>query len=74
MTTDEIKKLIAARPFTPFVIRTADGREVSVPHPETIAYGGGRIAVVVDGDAAEIIDLLMVPTIRSNAGKRKRKG
>jgi len=57
MTTDQLPKLINARPFRPFTLRTADGREVEVTHPENIAYGGGRIAVVVVKDDVEIIDL-----------------
>jgi hypothetical protein len=62
VTTDQLPKLINARPFRPFVLRTADGREVEVKHPENIAYGGGRIAVVVIQDDVEIIDLLLVPS------------
>lgn len=65
MTTEQLPKLMRARPFQPFVIRTADGREVEVRHPEAIAYPGGRIAVVVGPDeSVEIIDLLLVPTLR----------
>ncbi len=57
MTTDQLRELINARPFQPFAVRTMDGREVTVGHPENIAYGGGRVAVVVQGDHFEIIDL-----------------
>ena len=64
MTTDQLPKLIKARPFLPFVLRTADGRELEVKHPENIAYGGGRIAIVVSGDDFEIIDLLLVPSLK----------
>ena len=63
MTTEQLPKLIKARPFVPFTIRTADGRQVEVSHPEAIAYTGGRIAVVLGPDeAVEIIDLLLVPS------------
>ncbi len=63
MTTDQLKDFLAAKPFRPFLIHTADGRSVDVNHPETIAYGGGRIAVVVTpGDRFEVIDLLLVPS------------
>jgi hypothetical protein len=64
MTTDQMKALIEARPFVPFIIRTADGRQIDVKHPETIAYRGGRIAVVFKtSDAVEIIDPLLVPSL-----------
>lgn len=65
MTTEQLPKLIKARPFVPFTIRTADGREVRVHHPEAIAYTGGRIAVVLNQDeSVEIIDLLLVPSLQ----------
>ena len=68
MTTDQITKLINARPFIPFTIRTADGRQIQVTHPENIMYRGGRIAVVAQHpDAFEIIDLLLVPSIEAGA-------
>jgi hypothetical protein len=64
MTTDQLPVLMKARPFVPFTIRTADGREITVSHPEAIAYTGGRIAVVlVPNESFEVIDLLLVPTI-----------
>lgn len=69
MTSEQLPKLIKARPFIPFTIRCADGREVEVSHPEAIAYPGGRIAVVVGPDeSVEIIDLLLVPTIQVQPG------
>ena len=64
MTTDQLPNLIKSQPFLPFTIRTADGREVKVLHPESIAYKGGRIAVVLNPDeSVDIIDLLLVPGI-----------
>jgi hypothetical protein len=68
MTTEQLPKLINARPFRPFALRTADGREIEVAHPENIAYGAGRIAVVVVQDDVEIIDLLLVPSLKTTAG------
>jgi len=68
MTTEQLPKLINSRPFVPFPLRTADGREVELNHPENIAYGGGRIAVVMNGDDFEIIDLLLVPSLKVSRG------
>jgi len=50
MTTEQLKSAHTRRPFVPFVIRQADGRETRVTHPEALAYGGGRIAVYVPQD------------------------
>ena len=70
MTTDQLRNLLAARPFVPFVIHRADSRDVDVSHPEAIAYGGGRIAVVVrPDDSFEIIDLLLVPSLEVKPGR-----
>ncbi len=68
MTTDQLTALVDARPFNAFTIRTADGRQIQVTHPEAIAYRGGRIAVVFKNtDAVEIIDLLLVPSFEVGA-------
>jgi hypothetical protein len=69
VTTDQLRNLLAARPFVPFVIPMADSRDVEVSYPEAIAYGGGRIAVVVKpDDSFEIIDLLLVPSLEVHPG------
>ena len=68
MTTEQLKSAHGRRPFVPFVIRQADGRETRVTHPEALAYGGGRIAVYVHQDGRfEVIDLLLVPTLLLDA-------
>ncbi len=36
---DEIRKLMHAQPFQPFLVRTSDGRELLVKHPDFIAFG-----------------------------------
>jgi hypothetical protein len=73
VTTDQLRDLLAARPFVPFVIPMADSRDVDVSHPETIAYGGGRIAAVVrPDDSFEIIDLLLVPSLEAKPSQGGR--
>jgi hypothetical protein len=76
MTTDQIKERLERRPFVPFAIRQADGRETRVTRPESLAYGGGRIVVYIHPDGrVEIIDLLLVSTLlidAPTAPKRRR--
>jgi len=50
------------RPFRPFTIRTADGRDFPIEHPErTWATPGGRVVFVATSeDSAAAIDLLLV--------------
>jgi hypothetical protein len=61
MTQAQLLELIRGRPFRPFTIQTPDGREARVDHPELIAYGGGRIAVVMTKEDRSIfIDDFMI--------------
>ena len=77
MTIEQLRRLINAEPFQPFVIHLADGREVAVPHREFIALSPqGRTCVVWEDDAEAfgIIDLLLVTQLRVEAnGRPKRK-
>lgn len=68
MTTVQLAAALKAQPFRPFVLRMADGQEVTVTHPEALAYGGGRTAVLVQpDDSIVIIDLLLVPALVMSA-------
>ena len=74
MTTEQLKDAHQRRPFVPFAIRQADGRETRVTHPESLAYGGGRVAVYVHPDGrVEIIDLLLVNALVVDAPTERRK-
>ena len=65
MTTQQWKEAMATRPFMPFVIRTADGREIRVAGPEMAwATPGGRVVfVATSDDGAAAIDLLLVTSL-----------
>jgi len=64
MTHDQLFQMINARPFRPYRLKTAGGRDVAVTHPEAIAYGGERTAVVVlPGDRFEILDINLIESI-----------
>lgn len=64
MNLDKIRKQLTGG-FRPFVIRTSDGREFDVPHPEFIAVGKGDIAVVdKDGDI-NVLDSLHIVSLNS---------
>jgi hypothetical protein len=38
VTIAELKKVKDRRPFEPFLIRTADGREILIRHPDAVAW------------------------------------
>ena len=62
MTTTELKKLKDAEPFRPFTMHLADGGEVTVKHPDFLAYSRRTYRASIgyeDGDF-DIVDLLLV--------------
>ena len=64
MTHDQLFNLIHTRPFRPYRLKAAGGREIAVTHPEAIAYGGERTAVgVLPGDRWEIIDIGLIESV-----------
>ena len=75
MTTQEIQRLMAERPFEPFRILVADGRHFDVRHPENLALGSkGRLIAVGMDDYFVTLDLLLVTGIqRPFPAKRSRQ-
>jgi hypothetical protein len=67
MTTEQLQRAIHAVPFRPFVIHTADRREILVPHPDFIAHAPGTRTALVSqpDDSYEVIDLLLVVSLES---------
>jgi hypothetical protein len=65
MTIETLDRAIHAAPFRPFTLHLADGRTLSVPHPDFIAFNPkGRVALVLDErDGAEYVDLLLVVSL-----------
>ena len=63
MTHDQFVNLLHARPFRPCRLRTAGGRDITMTHPENLAYGGERTAVVVQGDRWEILDIARIGSV-----------
>jgi hypothetical protein len=79
MTIEQIRAAYTAKPFRPFVIHLADGREVPVQYPEfMLTVPSGRTIIVCQpDDSLNIIDLLLVTDLEIKAstngsGKRKR--
>jgi hypothetical protein len=77
MTIERLKELYHAKPFQPFVIHLADGREVPVQHPDFIAAApsGRTIGVYQPDDTFNMIDLLVVTDLevkQKSNGRRKR--
>jgi hypothetical protein len=64
MIVDVRERLLAA-PFVPFVIRTSDGREYSVPTADHafITPRGNRVIVVADNGATAVLGSLHINRI-----------
>jgi hypothetical protein len=77
MTIEQLRQLHSARPFQPFEIHLADSRTLTVEHPEQLAQSqsGRTIAVARPDDTIEIVDLLLVVTLKPHPnGARRRRG
>jgi hypothetical protein len=73
MTVESIRRVLDAKPFQPFNLHLADGRSISIDHPEFVAYtGAGRTLFVGGvGEEFELVDLLLVLSISVLNGKPK---
>lgn len=61
-TTSQVREVIQAQPFRPFIVRLADGRNYQIDHPELAMLGPGNMNILfVCGD--EAIHLIDVPLI-----------
>jgi hypothetical protein len=76
MTTVKLRELHNARPFHPFIIHLADGRTVSVTHPEVMAVSpsGRTVHVVHKDDSFNIIDLLLVTDLEVKSNGKSARG
>ena len=73
MKAELLRNAIRARPFRPFRLHLADGREVPVGHPEnaTVTSDDLCVFVYVPGEAFEFLD---VPLVTGIEYRRKRRG
>jgi hypothetical protein len=69
MTTAQLRTMLQAAPFRPFDIYMADGRSLPVRHPEMVAVtsGGRTLGVATGDDVIEIVDLLLVTSLKPHA-------
>jgi hypothetical protein len=60
-----VRERLLAAPFVPFLIRTSDGREYSVPTADHafITPRGNRVVVVADNGATNVLGPLHINSI-----------
>jgi hypothetical protein len=74
MTIEQLRRMHQARPFHPFDVHLADGRSLPVAHPEFLALTppGRTIAIGLADGTIEIVDLLLVTSLKPRANGRAR--
>jgi hypothetical protein len=75
MTIEQLREAHQNKPFRPFKISLADGRQFDVPHPEfllTPPHASRTFVVAKSPDVYSVIDLLLVTSIDFVDGKTKR--
>ena len=70
MTIEQLQATHQTRPFQPFDVHLADGRDFQVTHPEALAYSpkGRTIAIAISDKVIEVIDLLLVTSLTKGNG------
>lgn len=73
--TKAIRERLAAQPFLPFVVHTADGREYKIPTPEHahVSPHGGRVSIWMDDDTEYILPSLLISGLKIHANGRGKK-
>ena len=54
-----------AEPFTPFLVKTSDGKQYRVKHPDYLAISpkGGRVTVYADEETSTMISALHIVAV-----------
>ena len=71
----EVRKLLHAQPFRPFLIHVADGGRIPVKHEDFVALaptGREMIVYLPDGDY-QIVDVMLVTRLEVSAKNGARK-
>lgn len=78
MTIEQVRSFHRAQPFRPFEMYLADGRVLSIAHPENLAIAepGRTVGVGTADGVIEIVDLLLVTSLKPlpEGARRPRNG
>jgi hypothetical protein len=70
MTAEQFRAALHVKPFRPFTIRMADGRQFEVVHPDFVAQSqSGRTVIVFQADESySVLDLLLMSEREVHSG------
>ena len=76
MTIHQLQKMLRAQPFQPFDLYLADGRSLPVDHPEFVGQSptGRTIGIGLKDETIEIVDLLLVTSLKPRPNGSQRRG
>lgn len=77
-TREQVRTMVRAEPFRPFLVKLASGGRFEVRHPENVACSvNGEEMTVYDEDGMHLIDMMLVEVLEplpSSHPKAKAKG
>jgi formylmethanofuran dehydrogenase subunit D len=73
--TNEVRKHKHTAPFVPFVIKTSDGKQYRVKHPDYVAISpkGGRVVVFADEEATTTISALHIVAVEPQRSRARAR-
>jgi hypothetical protein len=70
MKIEQLRKMKNQRPFKPFWLRMADGREIPITHPDAVAWGGEdsrTVTCISPADDWDVIDVALITSLGMQA-------
>ena len=69
MMKEKVRELLQTVPFAPFVIHTARGKSISVPHPSFILAASKSPDVIVEEPSGKIhvINVMLITSLEKGA-------
>jgi len=73
--TDEVRRLMDAEPFKPFMVKASDGKQYRVKHPDYVAISpkGGRISLYDDEETTTTLSALHIVSVETLKARTARR-
>jgi hypothetical protein len=63
-TREQVRMMVRAEPFRPFMVHLAGGRSFTITHPELISCtANGREMFISDEDGTHLVEMMLVNLI-----------